>query len=145
MFRFIIVAGIFLAANLLAGAAPRSPELTNNIIFLESADDAGKLPTAKIMRSMSQVAREMNLDQRELPPILIFHVSPKKAARLGVKHNALRINRGDVRDPYFELWLVDDHKAVDYTVAFEQILERHFRSHSLTPTESAWLGESFAI
>jgi hypothetical protein len=124
--RSVAITAFILLACFAMSAAPPLVAVSGNLVFLESPDVKGKLPKSKLARSMAELVRALKLPLKTLPRVLVLHVSSEAGKAVGVQSCSLRHNSGQIADPYYELWIVGDANAGDYTAAFEQVLERHF-------------------
>ena len=70
---------VALCATSAAWASPPPDAVAGNLVFVESTDAKGKLPSRKISSSMSELVRAMNLTPAELPRVLVLHVSARAA------------------------------------------------------------------
>ena len=127
----VLVLLLFISPTLFAADALASAPA--NLVFLESTDTRGRLPQERITTCLGQLVREMQLLGREMPHILVFHVSEKAGRAAGIlrpdlHHTSVRINTpADAPTAlYYEVWLVGDGSPAEYTIALESILERHF-------------------
>lgn len=97
------------------------------VALVNSADAPGVVSADRMTQCLSQLAREWNLPLKDLPNVLVFHVSKEVADTVSVREEvAVRRNSG--RNPgeeYFEVWLVGkaDYK---YVLALQTVLEYHF-------------------
>jgi hypothetical protein len=134
--RHALLALILLVVPALAsaGAPPKLPE---NLIFLETRDTEEALQRQKVAQCMDLLARDLSLAGKDLPQVLVVHVSKETGKAIGVKHLEVRRNTG-TRPPevYYELWFAGQTSLADYTVAMEAMLERHF-DLNLTVAERA--------
>ncbi len=101
---------------------------TGNLVFLESPDAKGTLDRGQMSACMAQLVRDLGLSGRELPVVMVLHVSDKAGSVAGlVQRTTLRHNTGTSGPPaYYELWIMGAPSPSEYLTAFENILERHF-------------------
>lgn len=132
--RFAVITALILLACFAASAVPPPEAVAGNLVFVESPDVRGKLPKNKLAGSMAELVRALKLPVKTLPRVLVLHVSSQAGEAVGVQSCALRHNSGQIADPYYELWIVGDANTGEYTAAFEQVLERHFKL-PMTDTE----------
>ncbi len=125
-----------LALMLLAGISSEAAasDAPAKVIFVESDGAAARtIGQEKIETCVRLLAREMGIDQKALPTILVIHVSPREGARAGLKKTAakLRINSDAEKSsaPYYELWLAGDVSTYTYVYSLHYLLERHFDRH----------------
>ncbi len=102
-------------------------DTSGKLVLLESPEAAGHVDKQKLLSCVSLLMRELGLQSKEIPRILVLHVSNKEGQVAGVKANSIRRNasleRGDV---YYEFWIVDVGTSPLYAVSLESILEGHF-------------------
>ena len=107
-------------------ASAASPHESPPFVILETRDAPGTLDIQKLSECLKLTLREMNLDGRELPRIVVYHVSPESGHYLGVETNSnWRSNFGG-RQRY-EMWIVGKPSTYLYSYMLENILERHFQ------------------
>jgi hypothetical protein len=64
-------------------------------------------------------------EDRELPRIVVYHVSQKSADFIGISSASTWRTRGNEQFRY-EVWLIDEPSNADYSLAVESILEQYF-------------------
>ena len=115
----VLGAGVALAADAANGAAA-------NLYFVESPDARG-LEKQKIASCENLLVREMNLGGRELPRVLVLHVSESIGKALKVRTSIRRNLSKDHGDLYYEFWIVGQAKPFDYAVSLQTLLQEHFQ------------------
>jgi hypothetical protein len=119
LFLTTLGSGVVFAADSLNGSAA-------NLYFVEAPDARG-LEQQKIASCENLLLREMNLAGRELPRVLVLHVSESTGKALKVRTSIRRNHSQDQTDVYYEFWIVGQGRAVDYAVAMEELLRQHFQ------------------
>ncbi len=119
---------VFLLATTLAVA-----QSEQKVSLVASRDAPGSLSVHRLERCLEHLAREWKVPVKELPHVVVFHVSRKVADSAFVLDDvAVRRNRsGNSGEEYYELWLVGqpDRK---YVLALQNVIEYHF---GLKPTD----------
>jgi len=139
----LILVILFTPSTSLAANGPEAG--SPSLIFLESVDARGALQQERIGTRLAQLVREMQLAGREMPNILVFHVSEKAGRAAGIRRSdigntSVRINSNHTSSVvYYEVWLVGDGSPAEYTIALENILEHHFEL-KLTDAERKQVG-----
>jgi hypothetical protein len=96
-----------------------------NLFFLESPQ-LKALERQKIASCENLLVREMNLAGRELPRVLVLHVSEDTGKALKLQTSIRRNSDKDRNDVYYEFWIVGPGRAGDYAVAMQALLQEHF-------------------
>jgi hypothetical protein len=107
-------------------AADNFNRSAGNLVFVESSDAKG-VEKQKIASCVGLLVREMNLGGRDLPRVLVLHVSENAAKALEVHSSIRRNSSKDQGDVYYEFWVVGKARAIDYTVAMQALLQEHFQ------------------
>ena len=97
-----------------------------DMTIVESPDAPGKLPVTTLQHCMLQLAREWNLPLKNLPRILVLHVSQKYAKPFVESELVIRRNSGPQMGEYYEVWIVG-RPGRNYVLGLENVLEHHFR------------------
>ena len=127
---------LILAVGFVAYGSPLPDEVSGKLIFLESPD-AGHLESQKVATCFSMLIHELRLEGKDLPTIVVVHVSEKTGKAAGVPASSVRRNlSGGPGNIYYEFWIVGQGNAAVYAVYLEVLLERHF-ALKLTDTEHA--------
>lgn len=132
-FAVVLGAGLLLNAQ---NPVPSQPAQKGpDIVMVSSADAAGSVSMDRVNSCLHQLVREWKQDEKELPNIVVFHVSRKAGRAAGVLDRfAVRLNRSPEHgDLYYEVWFVDEPSVNEYVVAIENVIESHFH---LSPTET---------
>lgn len=95
-----------------------------NLFVMEMADAPGTIDQQKLRTGLQLSARELKVDERELPCILVFHVSKDSAARL----NLTGSSSWHVTGPLirYELWIVGEPSDYIYAGLAVNILKHQF-------------------
>lgn len=121
--RFV---SLCLACFFCATAFASGPHEASPFVVLETSDAPGTLDTNKLLECLKMTLREMNLDGRELPRILVYHISPEAGHYIGVDTNSSWRSTGGGNSRY-EMWIVGKPSNYLYIYMLENILERHFQ------------------
>jgi len=105
-------------------SAVQSPSKTNPII-LEGAHSVAALDRSKIADCIDYVARELHVEDRELPRILVYHVSQETADTLGITSGSTWRTRGKGQFRY-EMWVVGAPSNSTWSHAIMDILQQFF-------------------
>jgi hypothetical protein len=127
--KFILssIALLFFLVTLCAGQSGRK------VVVVASPDAPGVITGDKLTECFLRLAREWKIPQKDLPNIVVFHVSKKAAETAFVdRDTAIRRNTaGSDGSEYFEVWLVGKPE-LKYVLALQNVLEYQF---GLRPTE----------
>lgn len=104
--------------------AVQSPSKTNPII-LEGADAVGAIDRGKIAECMEFTAHELHVGEKELPKILVYHVSQETADSLGIASGSTWRTRGKGQFRY-EMWVVGAPSNSGWSHAIMDILQQYF-------------------
>jgi len=116
------IALLFLTATLCAGQSDRKVALVN------SPDAPGIITVDRLKQCFVELARQWDIPEKDLPNIVVFHVSKKTAETAFVtQETAVRRNMGG-SDAYYEVWLVGK-PDLKYVLAFQNVIEYHFTMH----------------
>jgi hypothetical protein len=104
------------------------------LIVVSSADAPGKLSAHRLTSCLRQLIRRWKQDERNLPTIVVFHVSRRNAkmANVGTHTGVRRNHAADSSDLYYEIWFVDKATVDQYVLALENVVEDHYH---LSPTD----------
>jgi len=123
----VSIALLLLVSTLAMGQSERKVSL------VASPDAPGSLSVHRLERCLEQLAHEWKLPEKDLPNVVVFHVSKKVAdSAFVVDDVAVRRNHsGNTGGEYYELWLVGqpDRK---YVLGLQNVIEYHF---GLKPTD----------
>lgn len=81
------------------------PNQSSPFVIFETSDAPGKLDSTKIEECLRLTLREMNVDGRQLPRIVIYHISPEAGRYLGIDTNSNWRSSGGGHLRY-EMWIV---------------------------------------
>src|SRR6516225_8595167 len=96
-----------------------------NLVVMETADAVGAVDQGKIRISLQQSATELKVDVRQLPCILVFHVSQATAAKLNITGSSTWRTSGGPSNLY-EMWIVGEPSDYLYAGLMVNILEHQF-------------------
>jgi hypothetical protein len=109
----------------LASAGKTRNDQRNSLVIMETGDAPGAVDPEKVSECLRLVVRELNLDSRELPIIVLYHISKDAAKYMGIRENFFGRNSGG-RESRYEMWIIGKPSNFLYTYMLENILERHF-------------------
>jgi hypothetical protein len=95
-----------------------------NLVVMETADAVGAVDQGKIRISLQQSATELKVDVRQLPCILVFHVSQATAAKLNITGSSTWQASG--ASNLYETWIVGEPSDYLYAGLMVNILEHQF-------------------
>ena len=104
--------------------AVQSPPKANPII-LEGADTVGAIERSRIADCIDLIARELHVEDKELPRILVYHVSQETADSLGIASGSTWRPRGKGQFRY-EMWVVGAPSNAIWSHAIMDILQQYF-------------------
>lgn len=102
----------------------QSPSKTNPII-LEGADAIGAIERSKVADCIDYTAQELHVEAKELPKILVYHVSQETADALGITSGSTWRTRGKGQFRY-EMWVVGAPSNSAWSHAIMDILQQYF-------------------
>ena len=117
---------LILGLGSLCSQAATPPSVSGTLVFLGSSDAPGAVAPDRLQRCLQHLAQELKVEDKEMPQIVVFHVSQRVGEAMGLKGSTVRRNTGQGAGPYFEVWLVGRFGPADYVVALESVLEDHF-------------------
>ena len=101
---------------------PSNPRL----VFVHS-EQVNKLVRTRIQTCLTQMSREMGVLGREMPLIVVMHVSDKEAETLNVHTTSVRRIDGTAGGTYYELWITSKASMVHVADGMQRILEKEFQ------------------
>lgn len=125
----LAVAGIAILFAICQAFAQSSTSLHDKTFLLSSPDVASDVSLDRIQSCLQRLTAELNQDERQLPTIVVYHVS-RKLARAAFVEGSFAIRRKvspKSTEAYYEVWLVDKPRLEDEVVALEAVVEAHFR------------------
>lgn len=93
---------------------------------METADAPGVIDRRKLTESLKLTGAELNVDECDLPTIIVFHLSKVAAAKLHLTGSFTAINRTDSTTRY-EMWIIGEPSDYVYSGMAENIVVRHFQ------------------
>lgn len=111
-----------------AAAQEVPSEVSSRITLVESADAPGHIGEDRLARVYWDLIRDQKLSLKQLPSVLVFHVSRKAAASVGLSTTALRTDqcKQGAQEGYYQLWLVGEPLTTDYVLGLQTALEHEF-------------------
>jgi hypothetical protein len=116
--------GRWLWLGLLIFAMHANASDSNLSLVMEMGDAPGRVDQRKVDESIRWAVKELYLEGQPLPLIVVFHISPAVAVRLGIEGTSLWHNGGDSKR--YELWIVGEPTNEIYGQMAVSILDRHF-------------------
>lgn len=122
----VVTFAVLMAAPAAAQGVPS--EVSGRITLVESADAPGHIGEDRLARVYWDLIREQKLSLKQLPAVLVFHVSRKAAASVGLVASGLRTDKREqgVEEGYYQLWLVGEPVTADYVLSLQTALEHEF-------------------
>jgi hypothetical protein len=96
------------------------------ITTFEEPGAPGSLDIAKLRESLRLTMQEHDLATRQVPRIVVFHISQSTADRLDIHTNSVWRNMGRSGNQRYEIYLVGKPSNYLFTYMFENVLEQHF-------------------
>ena len=96
------------------------------ITTLEEPGAPGSLDLAKLRESLRLTIQELSIDPRQVPRIVVFHVTQETADRLDIHSNSVWKNTGRSGAARYEIYLVGKPSPYLFTYMFENVIEQHF-------------------
>lgn len=110
------------------------PGFSERVTLVESADAPGRVEQGSLVRLYWQLIKEQSLQLKRLPRILVLHLSPRAAAKVG--RASIRVRTDHCERPagesYYQVWLVGEPATQEYFVGLQHVLQHEFR---LRPSE----------
>src|SRR5215470_17822611 len=94
-------------------------------VVMETADAPGTVDRLKLTASLELTAAELHVSVRDLPPIVVFHLSRAAAAKLNLAVSSTVRSTGSTTR--YELWIIGEPSDLIYSFMAENILEDHFK------------------
>lgn len=118
---------VFMALSiaLFAQSQDREKNAGRPFVVIEEPGAPGRIDAKKLDQCLGMMVRELGLEGRELPPMVIYHLSEKSAHFLGVDSSMMYVNRGSGRLRY-EMWIIGKPSNLAYSYAIENILTHEF-------------------
>jgi len=95
------------------------------LVVVEERDAVGLIDKTKIANCIHLIVHELRIEDRELPKIIVYHVSQESAEYLGVGSGSTWRTRGNGQFRY-EIWLIGEPSNIEYTSAVEGVLHQYF-------------------
>ena len=129
----VLIAGVLIALVIPKGrsqeAAP--PGFADRVTLVESADAPGRVEQRSLVRLYWQLIKEQGLHLKRLPHVLVMHISPKAAAKVGRGSVRVRTDHCErpAGDSYYQVWLVGEPAMQEYFVGMQHVLQHEFGLH----------------
>ena len=120
------LAAVCLLSSLVGPAFAAYPKGASPFVIFESHDAPGPLDASKLQQCLELTVRELGLENRDLPRIVVYHISDETGHLLGIETNSNYRNNGGGHMRY-EMWIVGKASNSLVTYMLENILERHFQ------------------
>ena len=114
--------------SILAGpgpAATHTPDDPTSVVVMDTADAPGTVDGLRLTATLELTAAELHVSVRDLPSIVIFHLSKDAAAKLGLAVSSTVCSTGSTTR--YELWIIGEPSDLTYSYMAENILEDHFK------------------
>jgi hypothetical protein len=95
------------------------------VIVTDTADAPGTVDRPKLTASLELTAAELHVSVRDLPSIVVFHLSKAAAAQLGRAVSSTVCSTGSTT--YYEWWIIGEPSNLVYSFMAENTLEDHFK------------------
>lgn len=95
------------------------------LVVLETPDASGMIDVQKLTDCLELTAAEFHLSERDLPLIVVFHISQAAAKKLGIAVSSTFRNTGPTTR--YEMWIIGEPSESVYSYMAENIFEHHFR------------------
>ena len=105
-------------------AAAQNP--ADSLLFLDGPGAPGKVVHERLVTCLNLLVRELELGGKQLPPIVVLHVSSQAARAAGVEHTTVLSNTPEVGPRGYNFWIVGKPTYIEYTAAMYDILEDYY-------------------
>jgi hypothetical protein len=106
-------------------AAKHTPDGLTSLVVMDTADAPGTVDRLRLKTALELTAAELHVSVRELPSIVVFHLSKDAAAKLGLAVSSAVCSTGSTTR--YELWIIGEPSDLTYSYMAENILEDHFK------------------
>jgi len=106
-------------------AATNKPDDLTSVVVMDTADAPGTVDRLRFTAALELTAAELHLIVRDLPSIVIFHLSKDAGAKLGLSVSSTVCSTGSTTR--YELWIIGEPSDLTYSYMAENILEDHFK------------------
>ena len=106
------------------GATHTRDDLTS-LVVMDTADAPGTVDPLRLTATLELTAAELHVSVRDLPSIVIFHLSKDAATKIGVAVSSTVCSTGSTTR--YELWIIGEPSDLTYSYMAENILEDHFK------------------
>ena len=130
----LLIVGILIALVIPEGRSQQpgpAPGLSDRVTLVESADAPGRVEQGSLVRLYWQLVKEQSLQLKRLPHVLVMHLSPKAAAKVGRGSVRVRTDHCErpAGDSYYQVWLVGEPATQEYFVGLQHVLQHEFNLH----------------
>lgn len=94
------------------------------LLVVEERDAVGLIDKKKIADCIHLIVHELHAEDRELPKILVYHVSQESANYMGVGPGSTWRTMGNGHFRY-EIWLIGEPSNLAYAYAVESVLHQY--------------------
>jgi len=95
------------------------------VVVMDTADAPGAVDRLKLTASLELTAAELHESVRDLPSIVVFHLSKAAAAQVGRSVSSTVCSTGSTT--YYEWWIIGEPSNLTYSFMAENTLEDHFK------------------
>ncbi len=124
-FVFLTLPGLIALSSAQVELNP-SKQIDHALAFVSSPDARGTIDEQQVRVCYSLLAQRLRLPEKDLPHVVVFHVSSHAAHAGEVEKTSVRRNAGSKDSVYYEFWIVGQPKMTDYIRGLDAILEQHF-------------------
>jgi len=124
---------ILLLAWSLPGRAQSPQYPKQHFIFLNSLHNVSQATRRLMHRSLDRIAREMGLNDREMPLITVMQLDRSDAQAAGVARVSVRRISGVSPSSYYEVWVAGQPTTLQAVDTMQTILEREFELQLTEP------------
>ncbi len=130
----VLIAGALIAMVIPKGRSQEPvppPGFSERVTLVESADAPGRVDQGGLAQLYWRLIKEQSLQLKRFPRILVLHLSPTAAARIGRAGSRVRTDHCDrpAGESYYQVWLVGKPAMQEYFVGLQHVLQREFHLH----------------
>src|SRR5215469_14796450 len=103
-----------------------SPRPAEPFVIIEEPGAPGKVDPQKLAEGFHLMIRELHIEPRELPTIVVYHISPRSAQYIGLDSSSIYRNTGSGKLRY-EMWIIGRPSCHTYSYLLESMLAHHFQ------------------
>jgi hypothetical protein len=113
------------AGQLWLAESAHSQDDSTRVVVMDTADAPGMVDRLKLAASLELTAAELHVSVRDLPSIVVFHLSKAAAAEVGRSVSSTVCSTGSTT--YYEWWIIGEPSNLIYSFMAENTLEDHFK------------------